>query len=241
MNYQPREYRNYVKANDLIRFEVIEKETDLLVLAKTNLFEATMSAVIKYRQEIENYIKTDEKFLSSLAPISVPSKAPLIIKAMASATKRVNVGPMAAVAGAISEFVGKELLLLSDELIVENGGDIFLKIDRVRKMGIYAGNSTFTGKIALELDPRKEPFSICTSAGTVGHSFSFGKADAIIVISSNACLADAAATAIGNEVKEVSDIDKALNLARKIKGLDGVLIIKDDQMGALGKLKIVAL
>lgn len=241
MEYQPREYRNYVKANDLIRFEVIEKETDLLILAKTNLFEATMAAVLKYRQEIENYIQADEKFLKSFAPITIHSKAPLIIKAMASAAKRVNVGPMAAVAGAIAEFVGKELLSLSDELIVENGGDIFLKINQTRKMGIYAGNSSFSGKIALELDPRKEPFSVCTSAGTVGHSFSFGKADAVIVISSNACLADAAATAIGNEVKKIDDIDKALALAKKIKGLDGVLIIKDDQMGALGKIKLVAL
>lgn len=241
MDYQPREYRNYCQAADLVRFEVIEKETDLLILAKTNLFEQAMAAVLKYRQEIENYIQSDEKFLKSFAPIIVHSRAPLIIKSMASAAKRVNVGPMAAVAGAIAEFVGKDLLLLSDELIVENGGDIFLKINQTRKMGIYAGNSSFTGKIALELDPRKEPFSVCTSAGTVGHSFSFGKADAVIAISSDACLADAAATAIGNKVLEIGDIDKAITLAKKIKGLDGVLIIKDDQMGALGKLKIVAL
>ena len=124
---------------------------------------------------------------------------------------------------------------------MENGGDIFLKIDQVRKIGIFAGNSPFSEKIALEVEPGEKPFSVCTSSGTVGPSFSFGKADAIVVIAENAALADAAAAAIGNVVIEVADIDHGLNLAKKIKGLDGVLIIKDDQLGALGRVKLVAL
>ena len=140
-----------------------------------------------------------------------------------------------------AEFVGRDLLQYSDEVIVENGGDIFLKIDSARKVGIYAGNSPFSEKIALEVEPRKASFSVCTSSGTVGHSLSFGKADAVVVISENASMADAAATAIGNVVKEVFDIDQGLKVAKKIKGLDGVLIIKDDQLGALGKIKIVPL
>ena len=51
----------------------------------------------------------------------------------------------------------------------------------------------------------------------------------------------ATATAVGNAVKEVGDIEHGLKLAKKIRGLDGVLIIKDDQLGALGKVKIVPL
>jgi len=241
MDYEERTYRNYVKAENLIKFEVIEKETDLLILAEKNLFDKALAFTLKYRTELEKYIESDPKFLKSFSPVSVYYNAPKIVKAMAAAARKVKVGPMAAVAGAMAEFVGRDLLPFTDEIIVENGGDIFLKINQPRKVGIYAGSSPFSEKIALEIEPRPKPFSVCTSSGTVGPSFSFGKADAVVIIAENACLADAAATAVGNVVKEASDIEPGLKAAKKIKGLDGVLIIKDDQLGALGKIKIVPL
>lgn len=239
MNYQERTYRNLVKADNLIKFEVIDQETDLLILAEKALQEKAQELVKTYRQELEDYIKTDEIFAKTFSPHKVNKKAPAIVKRMAEAAKKAKVGPMAAVAGAMAEAVGKDLLPFTNQIIIENGGDIFLKITGVKKVGVFAGNSPFTGKIALEIEPRIKPFAICTSSGTVGHSFSFGKADAVIVISENACLADAAATAIANVVVEATDINHALATAKKIKGLDGVLVIKGDQMGALGKLKIV--
>lgn len=241
MQYQERAYRNYVKAENLIKFEVIEKETDLLILAKENLYDKALASALIYRTEIEKYIKADPQFAKTFSPFRVRYDAPLIAKEMAKASRKAKVGPMAAVAGAMAEFVGKGLISFTDEIIVENGGDIFLKINQSRKVGIFAGNSPFSEKIALEIEPREKPFAVCCSSGTVGHSFSFGKADAVIVISKNTLLADAAATAIGNVVKEISDIDHGLKLAKKIRGLDGVLIIKEDQMGALGKVKIVPL
>lgn len=241
MAYEERTYRNYVKADNLVKFEVIEKETDLLILAESNLFDKAQAAVFKFRSEIEKYIAANPQFMKSFTPLPVRSGAPQIVKEMAAAAKSVKVGPMATVAGAIAEFVGKELRQYSDEIIVENGGDIYLKINQPRKVGIFAGGSPFSEKIALELDPREKPFSVCTSSGTVGPSFSFGKADAVVIIAASALLADAAATAVGNVVKEVGDIEQGLKLAKKIKGLDGVLIIKDDQMGALGRIKIVPL
>ena len=241
MAYQERAYRNYVRADHLVKFEVIEKETDLLILAESNLFDKAMASVLKYREEIEKYIGLDPQFLKSFSPIRLRSPYTPIVKDMVMATKKAHVGPMAAVAGAIAEFVGRDLLAYSNEVIVENGGDIFLKINQTRKVGIYAGASPFSEKIALEVDPRPTPFSVCTSSGTVGHSFSFGKADAVVVIAPSASLADATATAIGNVVKEAADIEQGLKQAKKIKGLDGVLIIKDDQLGALGRIKIVPL
>ena len=241
MVYEERAYRNYVKAENLIKFEVIEKESDLLILAEKNLYDKALAFTLKYRTELEKYIASDPTFLKTYSPHRVRYDAPPLVKAMADAARRAKVGPMAAVAGAIAEFVGRDLLAFTEELIVENGGDIFLKISQPRKVGIYAGASPFSEKIALEVEPRPEPFSVCTSSGTVGHSFSFGKADAVVVIAKSALLADAAATAIGNVVKEVSDIEAGLKQAKKIRGLDGVLIIKDDQLGALGKVKIVPL
>ena len=239
MAYQERTYRNYVKAEDLAKFEIIEKETDLLILADTNLYDKALAFTLKYRTELEKYIQKDEKFLRSYSPIYLKYDAPPIARAMAEGARKAKVGPMAAVAGAIAEFIGRDLLAFTKEIIVENGGDIFMKIDKPRKVGVYAGTSPFSEKIALEVEPRKEPFSVCTSSGTVGPSFSFGKADAVVIVAENASLADAAATAVGNEVKEITDIEKGLQLGKKIKGLDGVLIIKGDQLGALGKIKIV--
>jgi len=241
MAYEERAYRNYVKAENLIKFEVIEKETDLLILAEENLFDKALAFTIKYRTELEKYIESDPQFLKSFSPVSIRYDAPKIVREMASAARKVKVGPMAAVAGAMAEFVGRDLLPFTNEIIVENGGDIFLKINQPRKVGIYAGNSPFSEKIALEIEPRPKPFSVCTSSGTVGHSFSFGKADAVVIIAESASLADAAATAVGNVVKGINDIEQGLKVAKKIRGLDGVLIIKDDQLGALGKVKIVPL
>ena len=145
---------------------------------------------------------------------------------------------MAAVAGAIAEFVGRELLSYSPEIIVENGGDIYLKSLSNRLIGIYAGSSPFTGKIGLNVNGSDTPLGICTSSGTVGHSLSLGKADAVIAVSNSAILADAAATAIGNLVSQDEDIPRGIEFAQGIEGLNGVVIIKDDKMQLWGDIRI---
>jgi len=141
--------------------------------------------------------------------------------------------------GAIAEFVGRELLEFSPEIIVENGGDIFVKSLRQRTIGIYAGGSPLTGRLGLQIEPEDTPLGICTSSGTVGHSLSFGRADAAIVLADSATLADAAATAIGNRVSEPADIEKAIEFARGIGQLRGVVIIKGENLGVWGEVKLV--
>jgi ApbE superfamily uncharacterized protein (UPF0280 family) len=176
--------------------------------------------------------------VTSLQPLAVPSRAPRIVVDMIEAGRLAGVGPMAAVAGAISEYVGRELLAFSPEIIVENGGDIFLKILSQKTIGIYAGDSPLTGKIGLEISPRDTPLGVCTSSGTVGHSLSFGRADAVVAIAASATLADAAATAIGNLVKRPEDIDKAIEFGQKISGLKGSVIIIGASVGAWGDIKL---
>ena len=140
----------------------------------------------------------------------------------------------------MAEFVGKDILAYSDEVIVENGGDIFLKTGVKRVVGVYAGeNSPFTGKLAIEVSADEEGLGICTSSGTVSHSLSFGKADAVLIISRDAALADAAATAAGNIVKSKDRIENGINLAKSIDGVKGVLILMDDKMGSWGDIKLV--
>ena len=236
--YEPRTYRHWVKDKDLVSFNVVVKETDLYIRAASDLKRKALKLVLKYREMLESYIERHPAFLTSLEPLAVGSDAPRIVTEMAEAANKVGVGPMAAVAGAIAECVGKELLESSPEVIVENGGDIFLKSSSDRLIGIYAGKSPLTGKVGLEVKGKDTPIGICTSSGTVGHSLSFGKADAVIVFSKSTALADAAATAIGNIIKNADDIPRGIELAIGIRGLSGVIIIKDDRIGLWGKVKI---
>ena len=238
---EPRFYRHWIKDSGLISFNVAVEQTDLFIRSRRNLKSKALDSVLKHRGCLETYIGRNPLFLTTLDPYQAESGAPTIVKEMARVSQQAGVGPMAAVAGAIAEAVGRDLLSFSPEIIVENGGDIFLKIIEKRLVGIYAGQSSFTQKIAIEIMSRETPLGIGTSSGTVGHSLSLGNADAVIILSSSAALADAAATAIGNMVKAIDDIPKAIEQARNIEGLRGVAIIIGDQMGIWGGVKIVPL
>ena len=237
--YEPRHYRLWTKEKDLVSFNVVLKETDLYIRAGRNLKKKALAAVSKYRAQLERYIARHPTFATAFEPFSVDDDAPNIVKEMAEAAEKVGVGPMAAVAGAIAECVGKELLNYSSEVIVENGGDIFLKNEKRRLVGIYVGKPPYTGQVAIEIRPIESPIGVCTSSGTIGHSLSFGTADAAIVLSPSTALADAAATAICNLIKEESDVYKGIEFAKTIEGLKGLAIIKDDRMALWGQIRIV--
>ena len=235
---EPKTYRHWVEGKDLIQFNVTVKETDLYLRASSNLHRKARRLILKYRSLLEKYIERHPAFLISLEPLPVSQDAPHIVREMAAAAEKTGVGPMASVAGAIAEYVGTDLLAFSPEVIVENGGDIFLKSLRKRTVGIYAGKSPLTGKIGLEINGQDTPLGICTSSGTVGHSLSFGKADAVIAVARSATLADAAATAIGNLVSQPGDITRGIEFAKSIEGLKGVVIIKEDNIGLWGEVKL---
>jgi ApbE superfamily uncharacterized protein (UPF0280 family) len=220
-------------------FNAVVKETDLCIWASNDLREKALEAVLKYRGQLERYIRRYPLFRTALEPVCIQDDAPSIVKAMSSAAKKVSVGPMASIAGAIAEYVGKDLLAFSQEVVVENGGDIFLKLDREKTIGIYYGQSSLNRKVSLEIRPEETPMGICTSSGILGHSFSFGSADAVVALADSATLADAAATAIGNQVKEVSDVKRGIEFSKRIDGLKGVVIIKDDKMEVYGKVCVL--
>ncbi|NLY17405.1 MAG: UPF0280 family protein [Clostridiaceae bacterium] len=238
---EPRKYRNYIYGKNLVYFAVKVKQTDLYIGAVKNLSKEAGKSIIKYRQLIEDYIRRQPVFLHSLTPIEPLMDAPLIIKNMCNAAKMAGVGPMAAVAGAISMYVAQDLMPYSDELIIENGGDIYLAGSKERIVSIFAGNSKLSGKIGIKLRPEDLPVGICTSSGTVGHSLSFGKADAAVVLSKDACLADATATVAGNIVKTAKDIEPAINRIRKIQGISGILIVVGNDMGAWGRIELTGI
>jgi len=236
--YQPRTYRHWVKDKDLVAFNVTVKETDLYIRSTSDLKSKAHELVLKYRNMLEEYIEGHPSFLTSMEPVTVENDAPQIVTEMAEAAQKAGVGPMAAVAGAIAEAVGSELAAFSPEVIVENGGDIYLKSLKQRLIGIYAGKSPLTGRVGLEIEAKDTPLGVCTSSGTVGHSLSFGQADAVIVLSQSTALADAAATAIGNRINQPEDIPGGIEFARNIKGLKGVIIIQGEQVGVWGEVKL---
>jgi len=232
-------YRDLIKSRDLCSFEVDIKESDLLVLADKKLPQETEDALIACRKDIEQYIFKNPIFKSSFRPIPLRDDMPAIVKEMVQAAQKAGVGPMAAVAGAIAEYVGKNLFKYCQQVIVENGGDIFLQSSKMRRIGIYAGESPLSGKIALEVKPEDTPLGICCSAGTFGQSESLGTADAVIILSSSAALADAVATAVGNLVKKEMEIKESLKFLKGISGIRGGMVIKGNHLGAWGKIKIV--
>jgi len=237
--YEPRIYRNKVRSEGLTSFRVVILETDLFISCDRDLSSEAESYIRVLRNELESYIEKHPKFKGSLKPVAVEADSGQIIKEMAASAKMAGVGPMAAVAGAVAEAVGKHLLKFSPEVIVENGGDIFISTKKDRTIGIYAGKSKLSGKVTLVIEAGDTPCGICTSSATVGHSLSFGKADAVVVLSRSTALADAAATSICNKAAGKDSIDKAINSGRAIKGVEGVLIIIDDALGAWGSIKMV--
>lgn len=231
-------YRDLIKAENLCFFQVCVGQTDLYIGAGADLREEAGQAVRLYRSEIEAYIRVHPEFLLSLIPIHPHNDAPLIVTDMCAAASLAGVGPMAAVAGAMAKFVGRELLKKSQEIIVENGGDIFISSLIDRKIGVYAGKSPLSGKLAIRIKKEMFPCGICTSSGTIGHSLSFGKADAALVIARDASLADACATALGNRVKTSHDVENALKFAESVPGVAGALIIIGETMGAWGSIEL---
>jgi ApbE superfamily uncharacterized protein (UPF0280 family) len=239
--YEERTYRRLVKSDDLVAFEVVVKETDLLIRARKDLSKEARESVLRYRHQLEAYIRLHPMFRTSLVPLEEDAFAPEIARTMIQASREAGVGPMAAVAGAVAEAVGRDLLQISDEVIVENGGDIYLSTAKERTVGLYAGRSPLSLKVGVLVGPETSPLGICTSSGTVGPSLSFGKADAVCVLSDSAALADAAATSIGNVVRDENDIERGLRRGREIEGVWGIVIVVGDKMGVWGNVRLIRL
>jgi ApbE superfamily uncharacterized protein (UPF0280 family) len=238
-DYRDRTYRNWTVKNNLIGFNVTVRETDLFISADSNLTSTALTSVHRLRSSLESYIIAHREFLISLVPVAYDEWAPEIVREMMRASAKAGVGPMAAVAGAVAEHVGRDLLLHTRNVIIENGGDIYLKSMNDVTVGLFAGRSPLSGRVSIKVRKEEMPLGVCTSSGTVGHSLSFGCTDACCVKSGSVALADAAATAIGNIVKSKKDIQHGLNTGMKIDGVLGIVIIVGDHLGAVGDMELV--
>lgn len=233
--YQTRGYRLQTAAAGLVSFHVTVRETDLHIMANLELAAEARHLVLQARSQLESYIDRHPAFLTALTPLPLDQTAPPLARIMLQAATDARVGPMAAVAGTIAEYVGKGLLAAgAEEILVENGGDIFMHRHQECLVKIFAGASPLSNKVALRIAKDRMPLGVCCSSGTVGHSLSLGRADAAIVLARSTPLADAAATALGNQVHVPADIDAALAAVQVIPGVLGAVVIHRDRLGAWG-------
>ncbi len=225
----------------MISYEVRVRETDLLIRSRKPLRDLAERTVYDLRLQLEEYIRQRPEFLESLYPIEEDLFAPPVALDMMRASALAGVGPMAAVAGAIAQQVGRALLSEDPDVIVENGGDIFITGTEPVTIGVFAGESPLNLRLGLKIMPEKMPLGVCTSSGTVGHSLSLGAADAAVVVSAQTALADAAATALGNRIAGIGDLAEGVRWACGITGVSGALVVLASKLAAAGDLELVYL
>jgi ApbE superfamily uncharacterized protein (UPF0280 family) len=239
--YEARTYRDFGPSGRFVAFRVVVETSDLYVKANRDLRWETERLIRRFRGQVERTIAERPEFLSSMEPLEESEGMSEIAARMIEAGQKAGTGPMAAVAGAIAQFVGQELLSVTPEVIIENGGDIFIKVDHPIVVGLFAGNSPFSGRLGMTVLPSPLPLGICTSSASVGPSVSRGRADAATVVSRDAALADAVATQLGNKVTGVANLEDCLDWALQIPGVLGALVVMGESLGARGEIELVPL
>lgn len=231
------EYRRLAIPEGLCRYRVTLDETDLFIATETDLTDLAVRTVRETRKLITEAISREPAFLTSLHPMKVLEDDVPLIRHMKEISSLCHVGPMAAVAGAVAEAAGRELAKHSKTVIIENGGDDFMLSPGSVNVGIYAPGSILSGRLMITVDAAGGT-GVCTSSGTYGHSLSFGRAQAAVVISDDTALADAAATRLGNMLKDADRLPGALEEILKIKGVRGAVAVIDDRIGFMGDVTV---
>jgi ApbE superfamily uncharacterized protein (UPF0280 family) len=214
------------------------KETQCTIISdKQKAIQIAIESIKRNRQELEIYTRANPKFLHTLKPISPPEK-PLVAKMMAQAAQKADVGPMAAVAGAIADLAVTEMTNAGCEVaVVEDGGEISALSNTPVSVAVAVGNEPLSKRFGFRLT--YFPIGIATSSGRFSHALSFGDAEAATVFCKSATLADAAATAVGNVVKgddTEAAIKAGINKGLSIEGVEGVFIIYRGEVGTVGKI-----
>jgi ApbE superfamily uncharacterized protein (UPF0280 family) len=242
---EPRFYRKGMGEGRFVSFETALRETDLWIGVDRESFQEEMADFVRkdlgrLRTLLDGWAKRDSHFLNALSPYEVLGDTPPLVHCMMDHGRKAGVGPMASVAGALAQEIGRSLdrSFNVEEIVVENGGDIWGKIKTPLPFSVFAGSSPLSQKVGLTVDPGHSPFGMATSSGKVGHSFSFGKADAVVVVCRDAGLADAYATAFCNQVKTEGDIEPVLGRIGEIDEIWGTLIVMNGRIGVRGAFPI---
>lgn len=235
--YFQRLYRSVIDPGGLTCREVRLKESDLYVCGEGDISGYALQSLEKHRADLEIYLGKHHDFATSFRPVPATGQAPPVVKEMAEAASLFGVGPMSAVAGAIAQKVGEDLLAISPRLLIENGGDLFIAGGGRWKIGIFAGRDKPPLRISVESGSRG--VGVCTSSSTIGPSVSLGIAEAAVVVARTAAIADAAATWLGNMVRSETDVSAVMDTGKDSQHVEGLLLVSGDSIGAWGCVELV--
>ena len=233
-------YRNNISIKDKYSYRLKYKYTDLFITSDRDIVSELEHPVLSFYTEIEKVIESDPVFGSSLVPVKVQNRYSPIIKKMCHAAKIFGVGPMAAVAGAVCDRIAEDIAAECGFLMIENGGDIFIKSADGVKAGLYSSSEYFSDRLNIIIDAENIPCGICSSSGKMGHSMSTGNSDLVTIMSDSATMADAAATAIANSIRKKADIERAMSRFKNKKEIKGMVIIKGDRIGICGAIQLAS-
>ena len=231
-------YRNRVKNKEEFSYRVSYKNTEFIVSSNRDIKNYIEGPLRDVYRDLEYVIEKDPSFLKSLSPVKLKEFYPATISRMCELSSEFGVGPMAAVAGTVNDYVASFIPDSVENLFIENGGDVYIRSSYDVRTGIYVDNPFFSDSLLVKIKASSTPCGLCASSGKFGHSLSLGKCDLAVVLSGSSISADAAATAVANSVAKIKDIETAIN---KYKGFDrvlGMLIIKDDRVGIWGEFEL---
>ena len=228
-------------------FQLVIGETDLRVTAVSPLpegFKDALAARVRtLRGELEAWIVLHPEFRHSLVPVPLSCSAPPpeIVRRMTEASAIAGVGPFAAVAGTIAQMAAESLVDRSPDLIIENGGDIFMYSRRDRVVGLLPDPESGV-LIGLNVAASACPLALCASSATIGHSLSFGQGELVLVRSPDGALADALATALYNRLQGPGDVKAVVGYARRFvkHGLTGIFAQCGGAIGVWGDMELTA-
>ena len=241
-------YRNEVSRENHSPFEVNYKFSNLWISVDTISFSQDMLSysleeLMRIINSIEKYIESFPIFKDTLQAyeVSDPSGCEEVIVEMTKASYMADVGPMASVAGAVAQALGRKLKteFSINDIIVENGGDVYIDTTEDVRISVLTNNTVLPERIKLNLQKSHMPLGVCSSSGIFGHSFSKGKADVVVAISHNAAISDAFATAICNQICSASDIEHVLYKFQENESLLGVMAICEKTLGMIGQINLL--
>ena len=245
MEYRERSYRSRFSNDERRWFCVKFLESDLWIGVDNGSYSASMEAdtyamLVDLRRSMDAYLLMDPGYKTALRPYDAGMEAPEILKSMSGVSHKTGIGPMSAVAGAVALKVAGFLKSRYDvnEVIVENGGDIYAQASTDMDISVFAGQSPLSEKIGLHIPAGSFPLGICTSSGTVGPSLSLGRADAVMIVCKDVMLADSYATAMANRIQSVNDLQPVIDRSSNTPDILGAIAVKDDRMAICGQFEL---
>ena len=245
MEYTERSYRSRFSNDERRWFCVKFLESDLWIGVDSGSYSASMEAdtyamLVELRRSMDAYLLMDPAYKTALVPYDAGLEAPDILKEMSLVSHKTGIGPMSAVAGAVAVRVAEYIKSKFGvkEIVVENGGDIYVETHSDMDISVFAGQSPLSEKIGLHIPTADFPLGICTSSGTVGPSLSLGRADAVMIVCKDVLLADSYATAMANRIKTVNDLQPVIDRIQNIPDILGAIVVKDDRMAICGQYEL---